>query len=50
MREHYGSYGTPMSVVLALATLGALAIAILPKHRQLQNETPLVSNPESASA
>src|SRR5437868_12762982 len=29
MREHYGSYGTPMCVVLALATLGAISIAIL---------------------
>lgn len=32
MREHYGSYETPMAFVLGLAILGAIAIAILPRH------------------
>jgi MFS family permease len=36
MREHYGSYQTPMAWVFGLAILGAIAIAILPRY------TPLV--------
>ena len=50
MREHYGSYGTPMSGVLALAILGAISIAILPRHRPTPDEPALVTNPEEASA
>lgn len=33
LREHYGSYGTPMAYVFTLSILGAVAIAILPRHR-----------------
>ena len=33
LREHYGSYGTPMAWVFTFSILGAIAIAILPKHR-----------------
>jgi MFS family permease len=50
MREHYGSYGTPMAVVLALSILGAISIAILPKHRPAKDEPTRVTNPEEASA
>jgi MFS family permease len=33
LREHYGSYGTAMAYVFTLSILGAVAIAILPRHR-----------------
>jgi hypothetical protein len=33
LREHYGSYGTPMAWVFTLSIVGAIAIAILPRHR-----------------
>ncbi|MCU1325069.1 MAG: transporter [Bryobacterales bacterium] len=32
MRESFGSYGTPMIVVLAVATVGAISIMLLPKQ------------------
>jgi hypothetical protein len=35
MREHYGSYQTPMAWVFGLAMLGAIAIAILPRYTSL---------------
>jgi MFS family permease len=35
LREHYGSYTTPLTYIFLLAMLGALAIAILPKHSPL---------------
>ena len=41
MREHYGSYGTPMSVVLALATVGAISIAIFRDTGPRQTNRPL---------
>jgi hypothetical protein len=33
LREHYGNYGTPMAWVFTLSIVGAIAIAILPRHR-----------------
>jgi MFS family permease len=33
LREHYGTYGTAMAYVFTLSILGAVAIAILPRHR-----------------
>jgi MFS family permease len=35
MREHYGNYTTPLTYIFVLAMVGALAIAILPKHSPL---------------
>lgn len=32
LREHFGNYLAPMAVVFAIAMLGALAIAVLPRH------------------
>jgi len=31
LREHFGSYGTPMNVVLGLAAIGAISILLLPR-------------------
>jgi MFS family permease len=36
LREHYGAYGTPMAYVFTLSILGAIAIAILPRHKPYQ--------------
>ncbi len=49
LREHFGSYSVAMSAVLALAMVGALAIAALPR-RGLDDETFSVQEPQSASA
>ena len=49
LQEHYGSYATPMGTVFALAMLGALAIAILPRHEK-EDETLYLQNPERAAA
>jgi MFS family permease len=38
LREHYGSYGTPMAYVFTLSIFGAIAIAILPRHKPYQAE------------
>jgi MFS family permease len=35
LREHYGNYTTPLIYIFLLAMVGALAIAILPKHSPL---------------
>ena len=32
LREYYGNYLAPMAVVFAVAMLGALAIAAMPRH------------------
>jgi len=32
LREHFGSYGTPMAVVLAIAMVGAVSILLLPRE------------------
>ncbi len=49
LRESFGTYATAMGTVLAVALLGALAIAILPRDKEL-NETLYVQNPERAAA
>jgi hypothetical protein len=36
LRERFGSYAAPMGTVFALAMLGALAIALLPRQEVLQ--------------
>ncbi len=36
LREHFGSYGTAMSVVLGVAVVGATAVMLLPKERRIQ--------------
>lgn len=38
LREHFGNYVAPMSVVFAIAMLGALAIAVMPRHTRLSEE------------
>ena len=35
LREHFGSYGTPMAVVLGVAVVGATAVMMLPKERRM---------------
>jgi MFS family permease len=35
LRDQFGSYATAMSAVLAVALIGALSIAILPRHREV---------------
>ena len=49
LQEHYGSYANPMAAVFALAMLGALAIAVLPRH-QKEDETLYLQNFERAAA
>lgn len=48
VRERYGSYTIAMSCVLALAALGALAIAILPKRRDIAE--PVIAGRRSGPA
>lgn len=40
LRENFGNYGVAMGTVLAVAGVGALAIALLPRHRDL-NAPPI---------
>jgi hypothetical protein len=37
MRERFGSYGPAMNAVLAVAVIGAIAIALLPRERRLSD-------------
>ena len=39
LRERFGSYGPAMNVVLAIAVIGAIAIALLPKQKRLDATT-----------
>ncbi len=41
LREHFGSYSIAMGVVLGVALLGALSIAILPRHEKTDATLPL---------
>ncbi len=50
LREHYGSYGTPMAIVFALAVVGAIAVAILPKYNPAVNESRPRELPENTPA
>ena len=50
MREHYGSYGTPMAWVFGLAILGAIAIAILPRHTPFVEPAASVEEATNAPA
>jgi hypothetical protein len=34
LREYVGSYGTALTAVFAVALIGAIAVALLPKHRK----------------
>ncbi len=49
LQEHYGSYTIPMGTVFALAMLGALAIAVLPRFEK-EDETLYLQNTERAAA
>lgn len=40
LREQFGNYGIAMGAVLAVAAVGALSIAILPRHRDLNAAVP----------
>lgn len=40
LRERFGNYGMAMGAVLAVAVIGALAIAILPRHRDINAAVP----------
>ena len=52
LRENFGNYSIAMGAVLAVAAIGALAIAILPRRRDLIGVTPIqaerVSRPVKA--
>jgi hypothetical protein len=43
LRENYGNYGVAMGAVLAMAMLGALSIAILPRHRESGGPSQVLS-------
>lgn len=45
LREHFGNYLAPMSVVFAIAMLGALAIAAMPRHTLSPEATPAQAGP-----
>jgi hypothetical protein len=47
LRDNFGNYGIAMGTVLAVAGIGALAIAILPRHRDLNS--PVVVPVEQVS-
>jgi len=40
LRERYGSYGTPMEVVLGIAVVGAIAILLLPRESKEELVAP----------
>ena len=41
LREHFGTYAFALGVVLAVAITGAIAIMILPRHRDLNATLPI---------
>lgn len=45
LREHFGNYLAPMSVVFAIAMLGALAIAAMPRYTPFFEERPEQADP-----
>jgi MFS family permease len=49
LREAVGSYGTALSVVFAVALIGAIAVALLPRHKQ-DDETLYIQDAERAAA
>ncbi|HLJ45327.1 MAG TPA: MFS transporter [Bryobacteraceae bacterium] len=49
LRENFGSYGVAMGAVLAAAIVGAVAIMILPRHRDLNAEMPVASSQRIAA-
>lgn len=49
LRENFGNYGVAMGTVLAVAVVGALAIAILPRHRDLAAPLPVNTAPQASS-
>jgi MFS family permease len=49
LRDHFGSYSAAMGAVLAMALVGALSIAILPRHREWEARL-LGSNAGQAAA
>ncbi len=44
LRDRYGNYGIALGAVLAISVLGALSIAILPRHRDLNAIAPDASD------
>jgi MFS family permease len=49
LRDNAGNYAVAMSAVLAVAAIGALAIGILPRHKEV-GESSLAASPASAPA
>ena len=49
LRDNAGNYAVAMSAVLAVAAIGALAIGILPRHKEV-GESSLAARPASAPA
>ena len=50
LRDKFGSYNIAMGAVFALAMLGALAIALLPRHEQEQDDPLYASRTGQAAA
>jgi hypothetical protein len=49
LREHYGNYIGPMAFVFAIAMLGAIAIAAMPRHTPLLEPSPLADSRASSA-
>lgn len=49
LREHFGAYDIPLSVIFALAAIGATAIALLPRYGR-QDETLRIQDIERTAA
>jgi len=45
LRDHWGNYAVAMSAVLAVALIGALSIAILPRHREVPAKVEAFTRP-----
>ena len=43
LRQHYGNYFAPMAFVFGIAMVGALAVAVMPRHGQVQEADPFAS-------
>ncbi|MGH9608713.1 MAG: MFS transporter [Bryobacteraceae bacterium] len=48
LREHYGSYAIPLAVVFAIAVVGAIAIAVMPREAHLLQPGPQAAASEAS--
>ena len=49
LRDSFGNYGVAMGAVLAVAGIGAVSIAILPRHRDLNATLPIQDSQRAAA-